>query len=64
VGALGFSVGWAQVAVLQPQASTAGVAPAGSGTGAGFYVPVTLETIRGVLAEVDAKPVCGAFGRW
>ncbi|WP_213804426.1 acetamidase/formamidase family protein [Granulicella sp. dw_53] len=48
----------AQVPVLQPLTNVAGKAPAGLGTGAGFYVPVTPETIRwGYLPEADAKPV-------
>jgi acetamidase/formamidase len=48
----------AQIPVLQPLGSVAGKAPAGLGTGAGFYVPVTPETIRwGYLPEAGAKPL-------
>ena len=48
----------ASAQVLQPAASKAGPAPAGLGTGAAFYVPVTAETTRwGYLPAADAKPV-------
>ena len=44
--------------VLQPAAEKAGRTPVGLGTGADFYVPVTLETIRwGYLPEPGAKAV-------
>jgi acetamidase/formamidase len=44
--------------VLQPLSTTAGKAPAGLGTGAQFYVPVTQESIRwGFLPEAGARPV-------
>lgn len=48
----------ASAQMLQPAATKAGPAPAGLGTGAAFYVPVTAETTRwGYLPAADAKPV-------
>ena len=48
----------AQIPVLQPLSSVAGKAPAGLGTGAEFYVPVTPDSIRwGYLPEPNARPL-------
>jgi acetamidase/formamidase len=47
---------WTQI--LQPLSTTAGKTPAGLKTGAGYYVPVTPETIRwGYLPEMGANPL-------
>jgi acetamidase/formamidase len=51
-------VAGAQVSVLQPLAAEAGKAPAGLGTGAAYYVPVSPESIRwGYLPEATSRPV-------
>ena len=58
VGSLLMVCGVAAGQVLQPVRSEAGRAPAELGTGADFYVPVTLRTIRwGYLPGADAKAV-------
>jgi acetamidase/formamidase len=44
--------------VLQPLADKPGPAPAGLKTGAAYYVPATLETVRwGTLPEAQSKPI-------
>jgi acetamidase/formamidase len=44
--------------VLQPASFGPGPAPEGLGTGAAFYVPAILETVRwGVLPNAQAKPI-------
>lgn len=44
--------------VLQPLADKPGPAPAGLHTGAAYYVPVTVDTVRwGYLPDADSKPI-------
>jgi acetamidase/formamidase len=44
--------------ILQPVATAPGPAPAGLNTGAKFYVPATVETVRwGALPDVAAPPI-------
>lgn len=54
----GIALAQSSLPVLQPVADKPGPAPSGLNTGAKFYVPATVDTVRwGALPDANAKPV-------